>query len=94
MLVPHPAPKTDENIDTQIDMNHLIYMFIIPIIYYSFFCPWITHDTHVFSHVGYGLNAAGPQAPAQQLLGPGPWSRAHIHYGRQYEHGGQSKANH
>ena len=45
-------------------------------------CLSIALDEHMFSHNGYGPGtAAGPQAPAQQLLGLGPWSRAHIHYG-------------
>ena len=36
----------------------------------------------------------GPQATAQQLLGLGPWSRAHIHYSWTYVHPGQSIGNH
>ena len=51
-------------------------------------CLSIAFDAHMFSHNGYGPGtkdqgpkAAGPQVPAQQLLGLCPWSRAHIHYG-------------
>ena len=39
-------------------------------------CLLIALDADMFSHNGYG-----PGVPAQQLLGPGPGSRAHIHYG-------------
>ena len=49
-------------------------------------CLLIALDAPLFSHNGYGPGnlaqgpkAAVPQVPAQQLLGPGPSSRAHIH---------------
>ena len=51
-------------------------------------CLLIALDAHMRSHNGYGPGtraqgpkAAGPQALAQQLLGPGSGSQAHIHYG-------------
>ena len=60
-------------------------------------CPLIALDAHMCSHNGYGPGtkaqapkAAGPQAPVQKLLGPGPWSRAHIQYGWAYVHHEQS----
>ena len=63
-------------------------------------CRLIGLDARMFSHSGYGPGtraqapqAMGPQAPAQQLLGPGPWSRVHIHYGWAYVHQGQSIGN-
>ena len=63
-------------------------------------CLLIALDAHMFSHNGYGPGtkapgpkAASPQALAQQLLGTGPWSQAHIHYGRTYVHQGQSIRN-
>ena len=51
-------------------------------------CLLFALDAHMFSRNGYGPGtkaqgpkAAGPQVSAQHLLGLGPWSRPHIHYG-------------
>ena len=51
-------------------------------------CLLIALDAHTFSHNGYGPETkdqgpkgAGPGPEGPQLLGPGHWSRAHIHYG-------------
>ena len=51
-------------------------------------CLLIALDAHMFNHNGYGPGttaqgpkAAGPGPGGLQLLGPGPWSRAHMQYG-------------
>ena len=49
----------------------------------TMYIEYIISAIDPFLGPGYqgGTKAAVPQVPAQQLLGPGPGSRAHIHHG-------------